>query len=133
MGRVAHWSQGSKPSSSTARRLTEIKRLLAALVEPSFASMSLKLQQGIARRVRFVYILCMAFKTLTISDEAHQRLKRHKLPGESFTQVILREIPEPLETAGDVLDFLRAEPSPRLDQRALEALRKRRGRRSPRR
>lgn len=28
---VSNWSQGSKPSSSTARRLTEIKRLLAAL------------------------------------------------------------------------------------------------------
>ena len=51
----------------------------------------------------------MAFKTLTISDEAHQRLKRHKLPGESFTQIILREPPESLETVGDVLDFLRAE------------------------
>ncbi len=75
----------------------------------------------------------MGFKTLTTGDEAHQRLKRHKLPGESFTQVILRELPEPLETAGDVLDFLRAEPPPRLDPRALEALRKRRGRRSPRR
>src|ERR1035438_6127046 len=28
---VSNWSQGSKPSSSTARRLTEIKRLFAAL------------------------------------------------------------------------------------------------------
>lgn len=75
----------------------------------------------------------MAFKTLTISDEAHARLKRHKLPGESFTQVILRQLPEPLETAGDVLDFLKAEPPPRLDRAALAALRKGRGRRSPRR
>jgi hypothetical protein len=30
---VSNWSQGSKPSSSTARRLTEIKRLFAALEE----------------------------------------------------------------------------------------------------
>ncbi|MGO9202191.1 MAG: hypothetical protein ACLQM8_16820 [Limisphaerales bacterium] len=28
---VANWSQGAKPSSSTARRLTEVKRLFAAL------------------------------------------------------------------------------------------------------
>jgi hypothetical protein len=28
---VSNWSQGSKPSSSTARRLTEIQRLFAAL------------------------------------------------------------------------------------------------------
>lgn len=74
----------------------------------------------------------MSFKTLTISDEAHQRLKKRKLPGESFTQVILREIPEPLETAGDVLDYLRSEPAPQLDRRALESLRKGRGRRSHR-
>ena len=30
---VSNWSQGSKPSSSTTRRLTEIKRLFAALEE----------------------------------------------------------------------------------------------------
>jgi hypothetical protein len=28
---ISNWSQGTKPSSSTARRLTEIKRLFAAL------------------------------------------------------------------------------------------------------
>ncbi len=74
----------------------------------------------------------MAFKTLTISDEAHRRLQRHKLPGESFTQVILREIPEPLETAGEVLDFLKSELPPLLDRKALERLRQGRGRRSNR-
>ncbi len=75
----------------------------------------------------------MAFKTLTITEEAHQRLKKHKLPGESFTQVILRELPEPLETAGDVLDFLTSQPPVRLDRKALEGVRKGRGRRSHRR
>ena len=75
----------------------------------------------------------MAFKTLTITEEAHQRLKKHKLPGESFTQVILRELPEPLETAGDVLDFLTSQPPVRLDRKALQAVRKGRGRRSHRR
>ena len=74
----------------------------------------------------------MGFKTLTISDEAHQRLKKHKLPGESFTQVILRELPEPLETAGEVLDFLKREPAPKLDRNALQILRKSRGPRSNR-
>lgn len=74
----------------------------------------------------------MAFKTLTISEEAHARLKKHKMPGESFTQVILRELPDPLQTAGEVLDYLRGQPSPRLDRKALEALRQGRGRRSHR-
>ncbi len=75
----------------------------------------------------------MAFKTLTISEEAHARLKKHKMPGESFTQVILRELPDPLQTAGEVLDYLRGEPPPRLDRKAMEALRQGRGRRSNRR
>jgi predicted CopG family antitoxin len=75
----------------------------------------------------------MAFKTLTISEEAHERLRKHKMPGESFTQVILRELPEPLETAGEVLDFLKSQAPPRLDRIALESLRKGRGRRSNRR
>jgi predicted CopG family antitoxin len=69
----------------------------------------------------------MGFKTLTISDEAHQRLSKRKLPGESFTQVILRELPEPLKTAGDVLDFFASEPLPKIDPRALSLLRKNRG------
>jgi predicted CopG family antitoxin len=88
--------------------------------------------EGIDPPEFFVYFLCMAFKTLTISEEAHRRLKKHKLPGESFTQVILRELPEPLETAGEVLDFLKSEPPPRLDRNVLNALRKGRGRRSNR-
>jgi predicted CopG family antitoxin len=77
-----------------------------------------------------VYVLCMGFKTLTISDEAHQRLSKRKLPGESFTQVILRELPEPLTTAGDVLDFLASERPPKIDRKALALLRKNRARRS---
>jgi predicted CopG family antitoxin len=74
----------------------------------------------------------MAFKTLTISEEAHARLKKHKMQGESFTQVILRELPDPLQTAGDVLDYLKAQPPPRLDRKALKTLRKGRGRHSNR-
>jgi hypothetical protein len=74
----------------------------------------------------------MASKTLTISTEAYERLQKYKLPGESFSQVILREMPELLVTAGNVLDFLKSEPPPWLDRRALEAVRKGRGHRSSR-
>lgn len=79
-----------------------------------------------------VYILCMAFKTLTISEEAHQRLKKRKLSGESFTEVILREVPEVVETAGEVLDYLERMPPPKLDPKALKVFREGRGRRSNR-
>ena len=72
----------------------------------------------------------MASKKLTISAEAYERLKKHKLLGESFSHVILREIPDSLETAGDVFDYLKSQPAPKLDLKALASLHKGRGRRS---
>jgi hypothetical protein len=80
-----------------------------------------------------VYFLCiMAFKTLTVRTEAYARLKKLKAPGESFSDVILREMPEPWETCGDVLDGLRNLPVPRPDPKLMAAVLKGRGRRSPR-
>ena len=81
----------------------------------------------------FIYFSCMAFKALTISEEAHERLRKHKMPGESLTDVILREVPDPLETAGEVLAFLKSQPQPQIDRQALASLRSGRGRRSNRR
>ena len=57
----------------------------------------------------------MAFVTLTINTEAHSRLKQLKSPGDSFSDVILRELPEPWETAGDVLDGLERVQVPKVD------------------
>ena len=51
--------------------------------------------------VSFQYI---AFVTLTINIEAYSRLKKLKANGDTFSEVILRELPEPWDTAGDVLD-----------------------------
>ena len=48
----------------------------------------------------------MASVSLTINTEAYSRLKKLKGPWDSFSDVILREMPEPWETAGDVLDGL---------------------------
>jgi predicted CopG family antitoxin len=79
-----------------------------------------------------VYFLCMAFVTLTITTEAHRRLKNLKAPGDSFSEVILRELPEPCQTAGEVLDRLDTIEVPKANHRLRAAMLAGRGRRSPR-
>jgi predicted CopG family antitoxin len=48
----------------------------------------------------------MAFVTITIKNEAYKRLRKNKEPGDSFSDVILRQFPDPCDTAGEVLDRL---------------------------
>jgi predicted CopG family antitoxin len=74
----------------------------------------------------------MAFVTLTINTEAHNRLKKLKAPGDSFSDVILREVAEPWKTAGEVLDGLESIQPPTADPALREAVLAGRGRRSPR-
>ena len=74
----------------------------------------------------------MAFVTLTIITEAYSRLKKLKGPGGSFSDVILRELPEPWETTGDVLDGLERMQVPKADPELRAAVLAGRGRRSPR-
>jgi len=46
----------------------------------------------------------------TITAEAHARLKRLKQRNESFSDVVLREVPEPpARTAGELLEMLERE------------------------
>ena len=80
-----------------------------------------------------MYFSCiMSYKTLTVRTEAYARLKKLKTPGESFSDVILREIPEPWETCGDVLEGLRMMQVPKPDPKLMAAVLKGRGRHSPR-
>jgi predicted CopG family antitoxin len=44
-------------------------------------------------------------KTITISDEAYERLAASKRRGESFTEVILRELPQKGK-ARDIMDLV---------------------------
>ena len=62
-----------------------------------------------APRVSFV---CMPSITISISDEAHRRLKKMKTPGESFSNVILRNYPEVCLTGGEILASLRRDYHP---------------------
>jgi hypothetical protein len=74
----------------------------------------------------------MAFVALTINTEAHSRLKKLKAPWDGFPDVMLRELPEPWETAGDVLDGLQRTQIPKADAELRAAVLAGRGRRSPR-
>jgi hypothetical protein len=74
----------------------------------------------------------MALVTLTTNTEAHSRLKELKAPGDSFSDVILRKLPEAWGTAGDVLDGLKRIQVPKADPELGAAVLAGRGRRSPR-
>ena len=80
-----------------------------------------------------MYCSCvMASITVTLSTEAPARLKKNKLPGDSFSDVILREMPDPCETAGELLDRLESIEVPKADPILRAAMLAGRGRRSNR-
>lgn len=80
---------------------------------------------------RSVYFsVYMAYKTLTITTAAYNRLKNLKAPGESFSDVILREMPEPWKTCGDVLEGMKKTPIPKMDTDLMDQMLQGRGRRS---
>ena len=74
----------------------------------------------------------MAFKTITIDVEAYNRLKNRKEPGDSFSDVILRELPEIADTCGDLLESFKRHPVPAADPALRKAMLAGRGRRSNR-
>jgi predicted CopG family antitoxin len=80
-----------------------------------------------------MYSACMASTNVNISDAAYQRLKKLKLPGDSFSDVLLRELPDPCETCGEVLDYFEKQGVPKADPKLRQAMLEGRGRRSKRR
>ena len=86
-----------------------------------------------AFQIAVLHFNCMAHVSLTVNTEAYNRLKKRKAPGDSYSDVILREIPEVWDTCGDVLEGLKRLQMPKVNPRLLEALTKGRGRRSRRR
>jgi predicted CopG family antitoxin len=74
----------------------------------------------------------MATTTIALTQPAYERLKKQKLPGESFSDVVLREIPVPCETAGEILDYFESRPVPKANPKLRAAMLAGRGRRSNR-
>lgn len=74
----------------------------------------------------------MAFKTITINEKAYGLLAGLKQPGDSFSKVIERHVHKPCDTAGELIDWIWANPAPEIDEKVLEVFLKGRGRRSNR-
>ena len=74
----------------------------------------------------------MSFRNIGINDEAYARLKKFKLPGDSFSAVILRELPEPCATAGEIEDHFKEHGVPKANPKLRRMLLAGRSRRSHR-
>ena len=70
--------------------------------------------------------------SITLKRPAYERLKRLKEPGESFSDVVMRQLPEPWDTCGEVLDGLKRGPAVKADPQLRKAMLAGRGRRSSR-
>lgn len=74
----------------------------------------------------------MPSMNINVSTVAYARLKKLKQRGDSFSDVILRETPDPCLTAGEILDWLESTEVPKADPRLRAAMLEGRGRRSTR-
>jgi predicted CopG family antitoxin len=79
-----------------------------------------------------MHVCVMATVTISVTTEAHRRLKNLKEGNESFSDVILRELPAKAKNAGELLEILISRPMPTADPKLLEEIRRNRGRRSNR-
>lgn len=74
----------------------------------------------------------MSYTTISVNDQAMARLRKNKLPGDTYSDVILRELPDPCETAGELLERLERESVPKANPKFEAAMLAGRGRRSNR-
>jgi len=74
----------------------------------------------------------MAFKNITITEQAYHLLAGLKQPGDSFSKVIQRHVHRPADTAGELLEAFEDYTPPPVDEKAWKAFRDGRGRRSNR-
>lgn len=74
----------------------------------------------------------MATTTISIATDVHERFRQlRSRPEESFSSVLRRELPQPLETCGELLEHFVKAGVPRANPARRQALAAGRGRRSP--
>jgi predicted CopG family antitoxin len=74
----------------------------------------------------------MATTNINLNVRAYRRLRKLKLPGDTFSDVLLRELPEACDTCGEVLDHLENYDVPKANPKLEKAMLSGRGRRSRR-
>ena len=77
-------------------------------------------------------IFYVPYTTISVNDRAIARLRKNKLPGDTYSDVILRELPDPADTLGELLDCWEHEEGPKANPKLRAAMLSGRGRRSNR-
>jgi predicted CopG family antitoxin len=72
----------------------------------------------------------MVTVTISLTRRAYERLKKQKLPGGSFSDVVLREIPVLCKTADEILDYFESCPVPKANSKMRAAMLEGRSRQS---
>jgi len=75
---------------------------------------------------------CVISINITLTKLAYDRLKKLKEPGESFSQMVMRELPERLATCGELEDYFAKQGVPKANPKLEQAMLSGRGRRSKR-
>ena len=69
---------------------------------------------------------------ITLTKPAYDRLKKLKEPGESFSEAIIRELPEKCDTLGEIDDYYTKHGVPKANPVLFKRMLEGRGRRSKR-
>jgi hypothetical protein len=80
----------------------------------------------------FVYGALRMSVSITLKRPAYERLKKLKEPGESFSDVVIRHLPQPCDTCAEVEDYLTKNGVPAADPVLRQKMIQGRSRRSKR-
>jgi predicted CopG family antitoxin len=89
-------------------------------------------QLNLLGKVGSCNVHCIMSINITLTKPAYERLKKLKEPGESFSQAVLRELPERCDTCGEIEEYFTKHGVPKANSKLEKAMLSGRGRRSNR-